>query len=490
MRITLAAVLIGTVLRHSRPFSRSGVSSRDPDLVAEDKKLGSFVDEALAEIPDLAPTAAPPAASPPKPRDKRSTSEIVDESDMTPPAPALRNGPAASAKKPDDAPAGPEAKPAPGAPPPEPVAPPAAGEAGEGQQGEEEDPDLEKDLAKFKAKSPQTEEGISALKKFVRERNREFKTNAKQLQDDLEAARNQVTELKNKVLPDDERARIDQMQEYVRNVAIENDPEFQQKYDQAINKIDSDLVQTLKGWGMKEQVAKVISERGGIVKFSESDAPAGAAFKNEDKSPMTEQQFFEKYVFGPLSPVQQHQVTQLLLAAKSKSRERDEEINQAKAKAPEFLKTRQEKAVKEFNNRAQARLTELVKSLPEDMPRDVMPIPKDATKEEKARLEEANKAFEEANQYVIEKVMANTPEDRAEVAFYAALGKHLLLTERGKLTKDRDDWKKRAEDAETELSEIKASSSMSRHRLAPTPKPNAHPPGKKMTTEEAVDAGL
>lgn len=488
MRAKIVA-LIGSVLLHSRPFARAAKTSvADPDEAQAAAAESSFLDSALAEIPEI--QTEPPA--PPGPQDRRQTGDVVDE-DLTPPQPATRGTPAQ--KKPDATVPGKgddkkTATPPAAAPAASDDIPAVSGDRQLPPTGDDDiDPELEKELDRFKAKSPQTEEGIGALKKFVREKNQQYRLAEKKIADDLKTTRKELDDLKSRVPSDDERARMTELRDFIRNTDIEHDPEFRDKYDKAVQRIDGDIIAMLQQIGMKDQVAKVISERGGIVKFSQSDAPVGPNFKNEDKSPMTESQFFEKYVFGQLSSTQQHQITHLLVSAKSKLRERDEEIARVKADAPKYIQERQEKVVKEFNNRAQGRLVDLVKALPEDMPRDVIPIPEKATKEERERIEEENKDFQAANDYILKMVTANTPEDRAEVAFYAAIGKHLLLKERDKSKKQASEWQERAETAEAKLEEITNSQRLSRHRNAPLNK-NNQVPNRKMTDEEAVDAGL
>lgn len=481
LRAKIVAI-IGSVILNSRPFAKRGAAQARSEEAEIDAEESDFLESALAEIPDLEPGGEQqqprPAAGP---RDKRETAEVIDDEELQTPAPTTR---AAPPKKPDDEPVAPvddkSGQPAPG----------AQAAVVPSTVPDDDDPELEKELEQFDAKSPQTREGIGALKKFVRARTSAYKQEKQQLEERLQAAEKDRDELKTQVPSDEERRRTEALLDNIRNTAIEQDPEFQVKYDEAINKIGGDLTETLRGWGMKEQVAKVISDRGGIISFADSQTAVGKQFTNEDGSEMTEQQFFEKYIFAPLSDMQKQQVTSMLVAARSKNRERQAEIQRVKANAPEFLKKRHETAIKTFNTRAQSTLTKLISELPEDMPRDVMPIPEKATKEERARIEADNEDFKAANNYILEKIMANTPEDRAEVAFYAALGKHLLLKERKRYKDDAASLRDRAEKAEKALNDIKDAQRISTKRNAPITRDGHKPPDRKMTDEEAVDAGL
>lgn len=443
----------------------------------------SFLDQALSEMPDLPPKNTPPSGDEPRPEPEPS-----DE--PRPPRPATRASAEEPPKvKPGDEPPKSKGQEAPPQPQP-PVEPTGEPEPTTGKAGARPvDKELEDRLAKIVPK-PGQEEGYRTLKELIREHRGKAIDFEKKLTD----AEKDREKLRKSVPSDEDRERHEQLAEYIRNVAIENDPDFQRKYNGEIKRVDGELTEFLKGAGMKSEILDTITARGGILKFAKSTEPADPEkpdrLKNEDGTPMTEEDFFTTYVFDRLSSLNKQRVTDMLNKADSVQLERTRLIQENKAKAPEYLKTRQEKIIHEFNTNAQNRIAEIVAELPDDLPRQIEEIPPTATKEERERIEKRNTAFKEADEYVTRMVMAVSAQDRAEVATYAAFGKY-FIGERKEMQDRITELESDLKEKDDELDRIAKARRTGGPRGAPVgPQRQTPRDYNKLSDSEAIDQAL
>jgi hypothetical protein len=458
--------------------------SRSPREVEREEEHDSdvsennFLDSALSEIPNLEVKKPPGHEDPP----------AGEEDDgLTPPVPSTK---LPSSEPPKDEPVKPPAK-APAAEPKPPTEIPSADDKKGKAEGQPVDKNLEDRLAKIVPKTPQEEKGYAALKTLIRETN----TKATAAEAKLSEREKAIKELETKVLPEQERLDYNALREYIRNTAIENDPEFKREYTNKLAGVNADVVDFLtKNHGMAKEVVDVINKRGGMIAFSQSQHPAvgtdGKTFQNKDGSEMTEQQFFEAHIFGRLPLSSQQQVAAMMARGHSVEREREAAIENAKKEGPNYLTRKQQGAVDQFNKRAQARLSQILTELPEDLPREVAVIPEDASDEDKKRLTEQNTQFQEAEKYIEKMTYAQTPEDRVEVAGYAAAGK-FLLKKHPALVKQITDLTEKLADAEKQLDDIRSAQSMGRKRSAPpVSKGNNQKSDSELSDEEAIDKYL
>lgn len=443
---------------------------------AEDRQIeqgeSSFIDEQLRELPPLI------HERPPGHEETPTGDEPPPEGDeLKPPTPSSKTPAAAPKPAPVKAP---ERTPGEVAKPPDetPTAEDGKTKAKEGFV----DNKLEEELGKIVPKGKAQEEGFPPLKEHIRKLNTRIKT---EFEPQLAEAQKKIKELEGKALPEDRLKDFEALQDYIRHTSIENDPEFKRTYDKKVQGVESDAIDFLTKVGMDAKVADLIKSKGGVLKFSQSQE----VVKVGDVD-MTLQQYFDKYIFGGLQESSKHQLGAIMAKGHSVERERQEAIDQAKANAPEYLTKKQQEAMNRFNTEAGGRMKELIGEMPEDLPREIVEIPEDASPEEKARLEEQNSDFKEADAYISKMAYASTGKDKAEVAFYAALGK-FLLKNRGKDKEAITALTKRAEEAEAELEGIRNAQSMGRRRGAPpVPAKKDQRTDTELTDQEAIDKYL
>lgn len=430
----------------------------------------NFLNEALSELPPLE-TKRPPGHEDP-PDDDLPPGETQDAE----PAPELK-APKPATKA---APVKPTVQPPAKTPVTEPKPPTEIPPADKGESKTKDTPvdqELEDRLSKIVPKNTQEEKGFAALKGLIRETNAKVKV----VETTLAEKEKALKELETKILPETDVNDLRALREYVQHTAIKDDPAFQRKYDQKLQSVNADAIDLLTKVGMDASIAETIAKEGGLLAFSQSQKTVDVA-----GTPMTHQEYFDKFIFGGLKEATKMQLSSIMAKGHSIEREKEQEIADAVKNAPEFFSAKQKEAINRFNTEAGARMKELIAEMPEDLPREIVQIPEDASPEEKERLTAQNADFKEADEYISKMAYANAPKDKAEVAFYAALGK-FLLKRHGGMKEQIESLTKRATDAEEQLEGIRNSQSMGRRRSAPpVPAQKDQRSDTELTDEEAM----
>lgn len=456
--------------------------NNNPPEVVTDEDLAltesEAIDSALEGIPDLEPGAQIP--SPPQ----RAAKAKEEQSGEPTPKPAK-----AKAKEPAPPPPADDKKkkgkieehPAP--PPPAEKKKPAASEPPQPPEGKPVDPDkikiqtdeeIEAELAaapKPKFQSTKEENAWIQKETKIRELNRARRAEAERtakLERELEDLRKQVPS-------EEDRKQVQSMREYFQNTAVEQ--MVVPKYQQKLGKIHSDVVTLLAEAGLPKESIDYINQRGGPFVFSESDNPMGKT---------TEGEWFEEEVYSRMSRAQRATFDKLLGEASTALRERDRELQTGRQHKNEYLSKREKETRAAFEQITQARWKERADELPAFIPREPIPIPDDATPEERAELEEENKILTEAGEYAKKNVLVIAAKDRADVAFDGAYAKYLQF----KLIKTLDKYeaeKKRADELQEELDAIENASDFRQARNA-APPPERESDNKGKSTEEVLDA--
>ena len=354
---------------------------------------------------------------------------------------------------------------------------------------EEEPKEEQDDLDRIKPgpnAKPGTVKAVEALKKAAKEERKMRKE-----RDELLIERDKkIAELEAKVLPPDKQERIDKLEEYYRNHEVENDPEFQSKYDQPIQRMENEAIELLKEWGLNAGVADFINEHGGLTDFQSSNmlVPAGAAHAvKEDGTPMTRSEWFHKVLVPILNEYQRDELKDHLAEARKLTRSRSVALKEAKSKGENWNKERQqatEAKNQEYMDRARNHALKLVEKFGDIA--KAKDIPTGATSEERAEIESHNANVKKYADAAVRNMNPQTPEDRAEVAMNAALAQALQekLGASGKTEKEQS---KRIADLEKELDTIKKKGQTNKLRgAAPTTK--ATPKTSTMSDEEAMEA--
>lgn len=435
----------------------------------------NFLNEALSELPPLETKRPPGHEDPP---DEGETPPETQEGEPAPelktPKPATKVAPVKPAVQPPAKTPTTEPKP--------PAEIPTADKSESKAKDAGIDQELENELSKIVPKGKAQEEGFPPLKDHIRKLNTKIKAELEPL---LAEKDKKIKELETKILPEADVNDLRALREYVQHTAIKDDPAFQRKYDQKLQSVNADAIDLLTKVGMDASIADTISKEGGLLAFSQSQKTVDVA-----GTPMTHQEYFDKFIFGGLKEATKMQLSSIMAKGHSIEREKEQEIADAVKNAPEFFSAKQKEAINRFNTEAGARMKELIAEMPEDLPREIVQIPEDATPEEKERLEAQNADFKEADEYISKMAYANAPKDKAEVAFYAALGKYLLKRSGG-MKEQIENLTKRATDAEAELEGIRNSQSMGRRRSAPpVPAQKDQRSDTELSDTEAIDKYL
>jgi len=240
---------------------------------------------------------------------------------------------------------------------------------------------------------------------------------------------NSRKELEKKIIPEEEVNRLRGYEKIATTRFVEDLPKWKE-YDHAVEEIEKGVVEHLKGFGVPEATIDAIQKRGGIAKFSTSNALAGGKFKNADGSPMTEKQWFEKHVIEQNNLTQQDKIKLfgMIQKAEDKISEKTTELEKAREDAKGTLE-RESMAINEhIKSGLSGKLKEL---MPKELPRFGFPTepPKilaTDSAEEKKDKEVLIKAWEKADKFISEAAPAMAsgpikPEFAAEWALKVAL---------------------------------------------------------------------
>jgi hypothetical protein len=271
-----------------------------------------------------------------------------------------------------------------------------------------------------------------------------------------------LKETEQKILPESEINRLRWFEKIATTRFVEDLPKWKE-YDQAVEEIEKGVVENLKGFGVPEATIDAIQKRGGIAKFSTSTALAGGKFKNADGSPMTEKQWFEKYVIEQNNLTQQDKIKlfSMIQKAEDKINEKTTELEKARSDAKGTI----EKETADANQRIFTALGNKLKEvLPKELPRFGFPTepPKilaTDSAEEKKDKEVLIKAWEKADKFISEAAPAMAagpikPEYAAEWALKVALYDELTQRYEAK-EKTIEDLKARNKELEDKWNQVK-----------------------------------
>jgi len=239
---------------------------------------------------------------------------------------------------------------------------------------------------------------------------------------------NKIKELESKIPSEQELGKWKQYEKIVETQMVEQLPRWKE-FDDAASKFESDAVEMLKASGVSETILDQISRRGGIVAFASSKKPAGPSHKNVDGSPMTEAEWFEKYVVNANKLTQPDRTRLFSLIDKSneKRSEKTREMEKAREQGGEALKKDAETWRAHQISTMKEKLNEVMKK---ELPRFDYPLEKPKilatdTEEEKKEKTSLIERWDKADKFISEaaNAMATTalkPEFAADFAFKVA----------------------------------------------------------------------
>lgn len=278
----------------------------------------------------------------------------------------------------------------------------------------EVDAELEAELAQIRAHkgaTPKTQKALDVLKDKIRKE----RLKVKERETELAEAR--------KVKPLDEptEKELGDLRKLRAQVAIDQDPEFNQRYTQPIIQHQNDAVNLLRQWKLPEETAKYINDNGGLLRFQASSELMPEQVKDAQGNPITRSQWWHNVVKPMLSDAQKDELGDHLSEARKAIRTRDTAVKEAKGDPEKFFAQRKqefETAVKKYQEEAdQQAQTELTLYGEIAKPKT---IPANATTEQKAELEKHNARLEEARQDVVKWFQDNSPKGRMSQALARA----------------------------------------------------------------------
>lgn len=318
--------------------------------------------------------------------------------------------------------------------------------------------------------------GYKALKEVAkRERGETLKERQAR-----EAAEKRIAELEEQLkspkIPEDVENELKELRQLRKQINIENDPEFQQKYQAKLSEHEAKALDILVDAGMTPKTAEWVKSRGGVIAMSKSKA------KMPDGQ-MTEMEWIEEVVLPKTPAVHRERVMRRIADALELADEMGAEIEKAKAEAPQRQKAQMEQVQKMFEEGKEEALAALG-----DMAK-LKDIPKDATPEDKEKLEKHNQRVQKAEARFAEMLTkSQNPKEAAKVLVMASRSEYL-----DDFSKDQGAELEKTRKALAELQErydrVKSSGNHSHSTAAapPTSKPAAKPL-TQVSDDEALEA--
>lgn len=315
--------------------------------------------------------------------------------------------------------------------------------------------------------SPKTAESFALVKKHASEAI----TRATALETQLKEAQDKVKFLEGNQFTPELKQQLEQLQQFQQTFGIDQDPQFNAEFDQAIKAGETQALDMLgsKNWRiLPDSAVKYISEHGGVSQFRYSQDPMPPQFKNDDGSQMTHQGYWDKYVAPNLTGTRQEELTDILSEIRSIQRNKNARLNEVKSNREQFIKEateRQTKMQQEWTSRAEAHAKKVLEGFgPEAQAKQV---PDKASPEEKAAIEAHNArllaADKEAKQ--LSQTIFQSPEVFIEAILHAVRSKAMdaILKEKVARITDLETQLKAKDD---ELTGIKRSATLT-HKVVP-----------------------
>lgn len=257
-----------------------------------------------------------------------------------------------------------------------------------------------------KGATVKTQKAIEALREYAK---KEHKT-VKEVRRELEAA------MARKTLDETTEKELNELRTWRKQVAIERDPEFQQKYTADIAKNESSALNVMRSFNLPQETAEFIQKQGGLLRFRDSQLPMPQGTVGLDQKPFRgSQSDWWKDVIEPminnLPAGAKTRINFHLDKATAKAIERDEAVFEAKGNPEKFFKQKEqefEAQKKDFASRADAQLMKEADLYGEiAKPKE---LPANASAEQKAEITKHNATIEEAKGEIARWLQDRTPE--------------------------------------------------------------------------------
>lgn len=355
-----------------------------------------------------------------------------------------------------------DAQPTQDSPPQEPIA------AVEDAPQDDYEREIEEKYQPPKGASQRTTEVLKILKRINREEHRARKDSDKKIQE-LESR---------KFLDEQTEKELDELRTLRSRVAIEQDPEFNEKYVQKIQRHEATAIGLLKKFDLPEETAKFIGDNGGLIRFQNSERRMPVGTQDLEGQPFTgtQAEWYKEVMepmFKSLPPAAQTRLKYELEEALKTAIQRDDALQEARGNPQKFIEQRQQafdEQVQDFAKRADAQFQKEADLYGEiAKPKEV---PEKATQAERTAIEQHNAKIDEAKESIRRFIADQTPENLASMAAARAYRDFAQEHVKG-VEKELADTKKTLADLQSKWDKAKSSAQTSRQQsTVQQPKPS------------------
>lgn len=321
----------------------------------------------------------------------------------------------------------------------------------------------------------ETHRDFDALKDIIKDeraQREEAQKKSKELEEKLGSLEK---EYKGKVITPEMEKDYESLRELRRTIQIENDPEFRAKYDTKLGEINLRALGILRGEKMSAQVEKFIADNGGIIAMYGSTQQMPRPYQDQ-----TYREFIEETLGGKLTGISKARFEQALASALDLKDEMSREIELAKTKGSERQKEKQKELEEQFRTAADATRKSFGKMA------EKLEYPKDASKEDRVKIDQHNKRVEAAERAFSEYMKSgNDPAKLAEVMAKAAHSQ-MVLEEMQSKDADLEERNKRIKELEKKVEDMKKSGATGKFTAAPPPD-NKQDTGKLLSDAQALE---
>lgn len=225
---------------------------------------------------------------------------------------------------------------------------------------------------------PNVQKGMDELRRISREEHK-ARTEAEIKLTELQTQLKQYEEkLKTPSVPDDVKKELEDLRNMRRELDLKLDPDFQKNYVQPVKDAETNIMRILTEAGLKEETAKWIQDKGGLVAMSRSNDVV------DEKSGMTAQQWVEDVLLAKTPTFHRNRALGELTNALNVQDKASRELQDFQGAAKERWEAKMQKLTTEFNAGRDAAIAELGDTVKE---RAVSPT---ASPEERAEIEAHN----------------------------------------------------------------------------------------------------
>jgi hypothetical protein len=233
----------------------------------------------------------------------------------------------------------------------------------------------------------------------------EAASNYKKKAEEVENIRKQLSEIEemSKAIPEN----YDELKKFRAFFDLQNDSDFQEKYDSPIKTAKENIYAIMKRHGAPDEVIQSIERAGGPEKIN--------------------QQWWVENAINKLPLTEGEKLKRSLVDMVDLQEKRQEELQKSVANVAEYYQKRGEEAHSWYENQEKEIETYIRSRIKEQNAEWAMrkEIPKAATKEQAEAITRHNKQVDQLEQYFGSALWPSTPQERADVAAAAAMS-HIL----------------------------------------------------------------